>query len=197
MQDQTQPNPAVGDALSHKDRYRKILALIFDNAKRPTRPDLLEPSGSTEAPPVSEALKQLAAHPTSMTLRHLDCGSCNGCELQLNALTSSRYDMERYGISFESSPRHAVYLAMTGPFTRGLREAALLTLRAMPKPAIIAIGDCAADGGVFSNCDFGVNYALAERPDEIKNACVCTIRGCPPVPWAILDALAKVALGAR
>ena len=118
----------------------RILKVILRNLGRPVRPDLKEALRLTELASGRAALAKLAFNPTSMTLRHLDCGSCNGCELQLTALTNPRYDMERYGISFESSPRHAVYLAMTGPLTRGLLPAALTTMEAMPKPAIIAVG---------------------------------------------------------
>lgn len=165
-----------------------IWRVILANWQRAAKPQL---------PEKSTALKQLADHPTSLTLRHLDCGSCNGCELQLNALTNPQYDVERYGISFESSPRHAVYLAMTGPFTKGLSEAAELTLAAMPKPRVIAIGDCAVNGA-FDMLDSDANYhnyALEKRPPKIRNA--IKIRGCPPTPQDILDALAKVAIRAR
>ena len=161
----------------------RILKVILRNLGRPVRPDLKEALRLTELASGRAALAKLAFNPTSMTLRHLDCGSCNGCELQLTALTNPRYDMERYGISFESSPRHAVYLAMTGPLTRGLLPAALTTMEAMPKPAIIAVGDCAIDGGAFREDGAGSNYALVSPPDEIKNAIVHRIAGCPPTPW--------------
>jgi len=145
--------------------------------------------GDEPTPAAREALRQLGAHPVSITLRHLDCGSCNGCELQLIALSNPCYDMEQYGIAFESSPRHAVYLAMTGPFTRGLVEAAGLTLEAMPEPAIIAIGDCAVDGGYFRD-----SYAVMKRPAKIEEAIRHRIAGCPPSPGEILEALARIAL---
>jgi Ni,Fe-hydrogenase III small subunit len=169
----------------HLRKKLTLKKIIRRNWLRPARPD---PS------PESLGLAGLEARPTSMILRHLDCGSCNGCELQLIALSNPCYDSERYGIGFESSPRHASYLAMTGPFTRGLAEAADLTLNAMPVPAIIAVGDCAVDGGHFQT-----SYALQPRPPEFArkgsphSLVRCEIPGCPPGPAEILKALADLA----
>ncbi|MCL5994984.1 MAG: hydrogenase [Chloroflexi bacterium] len=137
-------------------------------------------------PPPDARLDQ----PRSVFIRHLDCGSCNGCELELNALSNPIYDIERFGIRFEASPRHADVLAMTGPFTRNLTEAARLTLEAMPEPLIIAIGDCAMNGGVFRN-----SYAVTAgdaRPDEIRQAIILEVPGCPPAPVDILKKLAEL-----
>ena len=133
---------------------------------------------------------ELIKRKRSLFIRHLDCGSCNGCELELNALTNSIYDIASYGIHFEASPRHADVLAMTGVFTRNLAEAARLTLEAMPTPQIIAVGDCAIDGGIFKDRK---SYAIMEKPEEIKKAIINEIRvpGCPPEPGVILKALLK------
>ncbi len=139
-------------------------------------------------------LPELSAKKRSVFIRHLDCGSCNGCEIELNALSNPVYDIERFGIKFESSPRHADILVMTGPFTRNLEEAARLTFEAMPEPRrVIALGDCAADGGVFKD-----SYAIRARPGEIDEAIRekgVYIPGCPPTPEeilkGILDVLAK------
>jgi len=144
-------------------------------------------------------LRALARRPTSLTLRHLDCGSCNGCEQQLIALANPCYDMEAYGIAFEASPRHAVYLAMTGPFTRGLAVAAQRTLEAMPEPRIIAVGDCAAGGGPFADC-YGLvtprPVAFAPPRDGVpvpgSRIEKRVIAGCPPTPAAILEKLAAL-----
>jgi|YNPNPStandDraft_1061719.scaffolds.fasta_scaffold16406_2 Ni,Fe-hydrogenase III small subunit len=133
----------------------------------------------------SEAVQWLARHPVSLPLRHLDCGSCGGCELELIALGNPVYDIEQYGIRFQAWPRHAVYLAMTGPLTRGLVEAARFTLDAMPEPAIIAIGDCALGIGPFEGA-----YGIAPRPQAIEEAIRLRIPGCPPSPAEILEALA-------
>jgi Ni,Fe-hydrogenase III small subunit len=121
----------------------------------------------------------------------LDCGSCNGCELELNALNNPIYDIERFGIQFEASPRHADVLVMTGPFTRNLEEAARLTFEAMSEPRrIVTIGDCAKDGGIFKE-----SYAVTARPPEMEAVIQATkihVAGCPPAPEEILKALAKL-----
>jgi Ni,Fe-hydrogenase III small subunit len=124
----------------------------------------------------------------SMTIRHLDCGSCNACELELNALANPIYDVEKFGIRFEPSPRHADILVMTGPYTRGLHEAAQLTLAAMPMPRIVTIGDCANEHGFFKH-----SYAVMDPPMEIKDAIICHIPGCPPSPLVLLEALLQLA----
>lgn len=134
-----------------------------------------------------EIPKALTQRGHSVFIRHLDCGSCNGCELELNALTNPIYDIEQYGICFEASPRHADVLAMTGPFTRNLEEAALLTFEAMPEPKIIVVGDCANDGGIFKD-----SYAVKARPKKLEEAIVIRIRGCPPTPEEILKGLAEL-----
>jgi Ni,Fe-hydrogenase III small subunit len=124
----------------------------------------------------------------SVFIRHLDCGSCNGCELELNALSNPIYDIEQFGIRFESSPRHADILVMTGPFTRNLEEAARLTFEAMPEPRwIMTIGDCAKDGGIFRH-----SYAIIDRPMEIEEAIKAHVPGCPPTPADILKILAAL-----
>jgi len=128
-------------------------------------------------------------HRRSLWIRHLDCGSCNGCELELTALENPVYDAQRLGIEFKSSPRHADVAAMTGPFTRNLAEAAKLTVDAMPEPRIVLIGDCAINQGIYQG-----SHALADRPPEIENAIIHEIPGCPPTPQQILDALCQLKL---
>lgn len=124
----------------------------------------------------------------SIFIRHLDCGSCNGCELELNSLSNPVYDIERFGIRFESSPRHADLLVMTGPFTHNLAEAASLTFEAMPEPKrIVTVGDCAKDGGIFKD-----SYAVTTRPPEIEGAIIAHVPGCPPPPDQILQALTRL-----
>lgn len=139
---------------------------------------------------------ELARRPRSVFLRHLDCGSCNGCELELVALSNPIYDSERYGIKFEASPRHADALVLTGPMTRNLVEAARLTLDAMPLPRrVVTIGDCTCDKDSANEKNvFRDSYAITELPEELKNACMAGghVPGCPPTPEAILTALASL-----
>src|ERR1700730_18833293 len=86
----------------------------------------------------------------SLSIRHVDAGSCNGCELELHALSNAFYDLERFGLRFVASPRHADVLTVTGPVTRNMREALLRTYEATPDPKlVVAVGGCAADGGIF------------------------------------------------
>jgi len=134
---------------------------------------------------------RLARERRSVFLRHLDCGSCNGCELELNALSNPLYDSERFGVKFEASPRHADILMLTGVFTRNLAEAADLTFAAMSEPRqIITVGDCAKDGGIFRD-----SYAVVRKPEKIESAIVAHVPGCPPAPADILRVLAQVNRG--
>src|SRR5215217_6818445 len=87
----------------------------------------------------------------SLSIREVDAGSCNGCELEIHALNNAFYDLERFGLRFVASPRHADVLMVTGPVTRNMREALRLTYDATPDPKwVIAVGACAVDGGVFA-----------------------------------------------
>src|SRR5882724_9490954 len=87
----------------------------------------------------------------SLSIRHVDAGSCNGCELELHALSNAFYDLERFGLRFVASPRHADVLTVTGPVTKNMCEALKRTYDAMPDPKwVVAIGTCAADGGIFA-----------------------------------------------
>jgi Ni,Fe-hydrogenase III small subunit len=134
--------------------------------------------------------KELTKPSHSIFIRHLDCGSCNACELELNALLNPVYDIGQYGIHFEASPRHADVLIMTGPYTRNLDEAARLTLEAMPVPRVITFGDCTDEEGVFAK-----SYAVVEHPPEMRSAIESTgihIPGCPPPPEKILEVLLKL-----
>ena len=120
----------------------------------------------------------------SLKLRHLDAGSCNGCESELQALLNPFYDLQRFGIDVVASPRHADGLLLTGPITRHLEEAVLRTDAATPRPRIvIAIGDCACDGG-FCRDSFAVHKGAPALFDTAVR-----IPGCPPRPDEILRAL--------
>ncbi|CAB1276272.1 NADH-quinone oxidoreductase subunit B family protein [Candidatus Nitrosacidococcus tergens] len=120
----------------------------------------------------------------SLSLRLVDAGSCNGCELELNALNNPYYDLERFGLRFVASPRHADVLLITGPITKNMREALLRTYEAIPEPKwVIAVGDCATCGGFYKDsyaCEGGADKVL---PVHLK------IAGCPPSPIQLLEGL--------
>jgi len=120
----------------------------------------------------------------SMRLRHLDAGSCNGCESELEALMNPFYDLQRFGLDFVASPRHADALLVTGPPARHSIEALEMTDEAMPRPRlIVAIGDCACHGGFCAGSFATLEGVQAVLPVDIR------IPGCPPAPQAILDGL--------
>ena len=149
----------------------------------------------TEQPPSADdaALAELAAKVDgaarrrlgrSLSIREVDAGSCNGCELEIHALNNAFYDLERFGLRFVASPRHADVLLITGPVTRNMREALERTYRATPDPKwVVAVGDCAADGGIFAGSYAVVGGVSAVVPVDLH------IRGCPPTPQQLLQGL--------
>jgi Ni,Fe-hydrogenase III small subunit len=146
------------------------------------------------APPVDQAaLAELAArvdHASrarlgrTLSIREVDAGSCNGCELEIHALNNVLYDLERFGLRFVASPRHADVLLVTGPVTTNMREALERTHRATPDPKwVIAVGDCARNGGIFAGSPACVGGVSAVLPVDLH------IPGCPPSPIALLGGL--------
>jgi Ni,Fe-hydrogenase III small subunit len=120
----------------------------------------------------------------SLAIREVDAGSCNGCELEIIALNNPIYDIERFGIHFVASPRHADMLLVTGPVTRNMEFALLKTYRAMPEPRlVVAVGACGISGGIF-----GANYASLGAVDKVLPVDVY-IPGCPPRPQALLQGI--------
>ena len=120
----------------------------------------------------------------SLSIREVDAGSCNGCELEIHALNNAYYDVERFGIRFVASPRHADVLLVTGPVTKNMREALLRTYDATPNPKwVVAAGDCARDGGCFAG-----SYAVVGGVGEVVPVDL-HIPGCPPTPTAMLQGL--------
>ncbi len=114
-------------------------------------------------------------------MRHVDAGSCNGCELEIHAANNPYYNLEGLGIRFVASPRHADLLLVTGPVSRNMEEALRRTYDAMPDPKlVVAIGDCGCDGGIF-----GENYASRGRVANVIPVNVA-VPGCPPEPTAIM-----------
>jgi Ni,Fe-hydrogenase III small subunit len=120
----------------------------------------------------------------SLAIREVDSGSCNGCELEANAMAGVLYDLERFGLRFVASPRHADVLLVTGPVSRNMREALERTRACTPEPCwVVAAGDCAADGGVFKG-SYAVEGGVAEvLPVDL------VIPGCPPSPATLLEGL--------
>ncbi len=120
----------------------------------------------------------------SLALRVVDAGSCNGCELELQALSNAVYDLERFGLHVVASPRHADVLLVTGPVTRNMGAALERTWQATPAPKwLVAVGDCAVDGGLF-----GGGYACLNGVDEVLPVDL-RIPGCPPEPLQLLQGL--------
>lgn len=149
----------------------------------------------TEAAPAADdaALVELAARVKeaarlrlgrTLSIREVDAGSCNACELEIHALNNIVYDLERFGLRFVASPRHADVLLVTGPVTTSMREALERTYQATPAPKwVVAVGDCARDGGVFSGSNACVGGVSAVLPVDLH------IRGCPPSPITLLKGL--------
>src|SRR5437899_7663261 len=149
----------------------------------------------TEAPPATDdgALAELAGRldraarrrlGRSLSIRQVDAGSCNGCELEIHALNNAFYDLERFGLRFVASPRHADVLLVTGPVTKNMREALERTYAATPDPKwVVAVGDCALDGGIFAGSYGVVGGVSAVVPVDLH------IRDCPPSPVQLLQGL--------
>ena len=128
----------------------------------------------------------------SLSIREVDAGSCNGCELEIHALGNAFYDLERLGLRFVASPRHADVLMVTGPVTKNMREALARTYNATPDPKwVVAIGDCAVDGGLFASSYAVVGGVSAVVPVDLH------IRGCPPQPVDILKGLVALMTAAH
>src|SRR3989475_10769107 len=128
----------------------------------------------------------------SLSIREVDAGSCNGCELEIHALNNAFYDLERFGLKFVASPRHADVLLVTGPVTKNMRQALERTYAATPDPKwVVAVGDCALDGGLFAGSYGVVGGVSAVVPVDLH------IRGCPPSPTALLRGLLALVESAR
>jgi len=135
-------------------------------------------------PPAALSCPKAAVLRGSVQLRHVDAGSCNGCEIEIASAFGPVYDAERYGARLVASPRHADGLLVTGPVTRNMAEALRRTAQAVSPPAIVvAVGDCARDGGVFAGGHGVLGPVAAVLPVDV------TVPGCPPTPEAITAAL--------
>jgi Ni,Fe-hydrogenase III small subunit len=154
----------------------------------------------TEAPPQpDEALRVtgdrlrgeiLRYFAGALTIRHVDAGSCNGCELEINALNNPYYNLEGLGIKFVASPRHADMLLVTGPVSRHMEVALRRTYEATPEPKlVVALGDCGCTGGIF-----GESYASCGRVSNVIPVDVA-VPGCPPTPLAIMQGILTAMTG--
>jgi len=161
------------------------------------RRPLTEPA----AAPVADAVAKLATElgrsgrrrlGRSLAIREVDAGSCNGCELEIRALENAYYDIERFGLRFVASPRHADVLLVTGPVTTNMAEALKRTWEATPDPKwVVAVGDCALDGGCFAGSYAVLGGVAAVVPVDL------TIPGCPPTPKALLEGLLRLMQGLK
>ena len=126
-----------------------------------------------------------AGSAAASSIREVDAGSCNGCELEIHALNNAFYDLERFGLRFVASPRHADVLLVTGPVTKNMREALERTYDATPDPKwVVAVGDCAADGGIFAG-----SYAVRRRRVGTSSRSICTSAAARRRPTALLKGL--------
>ena len=156
---------------------------------------------SERAPAADESLRQIAGRLNdevlkllgrALAIRHVDAGSCNGCELEIHALNNPYYNLEGLGIKFVASPRHADMLLVTGPVSRNMEVALKRTYAATPEPKlVVAIGDCGCDGGIF-----GENYASCGRVANVIPVDVA-VPGCPPQPDAIIQGILTAVSAAR
>ena len=156
---------------------------------------------SERAPAADESLRQVAGRLNdevlkllgrALAIRHVDAGSCNGCELEIHALNNPYYNLEGLGIKFVASPRHADMLLVTGPVSRNMEVALKRTYEATPEPKlVVAIGDCGCDGGIF-----GENYASCGRVANVIPVDVA-VPGCPPEPGAIIQGILTAVAAAR
>ena len=132
----------------------------------------------------------------SVAIRHVDAGSCNGCELEIHALGGAHYNIEGMGVKFVASPRHADILLVTGPVSRNLEVALKRTFDATPEPKwVVAVGDCAAGCGM-AGAMFGENYATCGKVSSVIPVDV-EVPGCPPTPTALLQGILAAVSGAR
>ncbi|MCL5059288.1 MAG: NADH-quinone oxidoreductase subunit B family protein [Candidatus Thermoplasmatota archaeon] len=128
----------------------------------------------------------------AVAIRHVDAGSCNGCELEIHALNGPHYNIEGMGVKFVASPRHADLLLVTGPVTRNMEIALKRAFEAVPEPKwVVAMGDCGCTGGMF-----GENYATCGKVSSVIPVDV-EVPGCPPTPVALLQGILAAVSGGR
>ncbi|MEI8397151.1 MAG: hydrogenase [Rhodospirillaceae bacterium] len=162
-----------------------LLTAVLGGPVTEAAPPLMACDLSALAKRVQEVAHQRLGR--GLTIRQVDAGSCNGCELEIHALNNVYYDLERFGLRFTASPRHADVLLVTGPVTTQMRTALERTWAATPAPKrVVAVGDCGCDGGVFCGGAGVVGGVGAVIPVDL------TIPGCPPSPTRLLQGLLAV-----
>ena len=157
----------------------KQIAVVGIKTEAPPRPDQnLRATGERLADEI------LRAFGGALAIRHVDAGSCNGCELEIHMLNNAYYNIEALGIKFVASPRHADLLLVTGPVSRNMETALKRTYMAVPDPKlVVAVGDCGCTGGIF-----GESYASCGRVSNVIPVDVA-VPGCPPTPTALLQGI--------
>ena len=161
---------------------------MFDVLSRMIRTGILSESPETSLDNLQKGIYRTVGR--ALAIRQLDAGSCNGCELEIQALNNPYYNLEGQGIHFVASPRHADLLLVTGPVSVNMEEALLRTFDAMPDPKlVVAVGDCGACGGIF-----GRSYACRGAVANVIPVDV-TVSGCPPEPRKILAGILEVLRG--
>jgi Ni,Fe-hydrogenase III small subunit len=169
------------------DKILRQIARIGIRTEAAPRPD---EALRAAAPALNAEILRLLGR--ALAIRHVDAGSCNGCELEIHAANNPYYNLEGLGIRFVASPRHADLLLATGPVSRNMDEALRRTFEAMPEPKlVVAIGDCGCDGGIF-----GENYASRGRIASVIPVDVA-VPGCPPAPPAIIQGILTAVSAAR
>ena len=160
--------------------------LLFQSLVRAPLTEKLAKSNDAELAKIASQLDAASRRRLgrSLSIREIDAGSCNGCELEIHALNNAFYDLERFGLRFVASPRHADVLLVTGPVTRNMREALERTYNATPSPKwVVAVGDCAINGGLFAG-----SYAVTGGLSQVLPVAL-QIKGCPPSPEDLLRGL--------
>jgi len=170
---------------------------------------ILRTGNKTETPPLpddalrvdTQQLQQkiLQHMGRALAIRHVDAGSCNGCELEIHALNNAYYNIEGLGIQFVASPRHADMLLVTGPVSRHMEIALQRTYDATPEPKlVVAVGDCACSGGIFTadnkDCGKAENYASCGKISNVIPVDVA-VPGCPPTPAELLRGILTAVTG--
>src|SRR4051794_3802489 len=161
--------------------YRILIKTLRTGIKSEPKPSADDRLRQQTQPLQADILRRLGR---ALAIRHVDAGSCNGCELEINALNNPYYNLTGLGIQFVASPRHADMLLVTGPVSRHMAEALRRTYDAMPEPKfVVALGDCGGNGGIF-----GESYASCGGVSTVIPVDVA-VPGCPPSPAAIMQGI--------